>query len=63
MASEEQASPRQRPRRHGPARWLALLAAALALLAASQVLWLWQTWPVRHLIAPPAQPATLASRQ
>lgn len=35
--------------------WLQVLLAALVLLALSEVLWLWQTWPVRTLLA--AQPA------
>lgn len=32
--------------------WLRLAAAATVLLAVSQALWLWQTWPVRELLPP-----------
>lgn len=32
-------------------RWAPYLVVALALLATSEMLWLWQTWPVRHLLA------------
>lgn len=49
-------SPRSRA-----ARWLPVAAGALALLAASQALWLWQTWPVRELLAPPVQATPVAS--
>lgn len=38
-----------------PARWrpwLPVAAAAVALLLASEALWLWQTWPVRALLKP-----------
>ena len=31
------------------ARWVYVLAA-LVLLAASQVLWLWHSWPVREIL-------------
>jgi hypothetical protein len=31
-------------------KWLPVAAAALLLLALSQTLWLWQSWPVRHLL-------------
>ncbi|ROZ69617.1 hypothetical protein [Ramlibacter sp. WS9] len=31
------------------ARWVYVLVA-LALLAASQVLWLWHSWPVREIL-------------
>jgi hypothetical protein len=37
-----------RPSALGP--WLRVAAAALVLLALSQALWLWQTWPVRELL-------------
>jgi type VI secretion system protein ImpK len=34
-------------------RWsFTLMVAALSLLAASELLWLWQSWPVRQLIGP-----------
>jgi hypothetical protein len=39
-------------------RWGGACAGALALAVASQLLWWWQTWPVRQLVdAPPAQAA------
>jgi hypothetical protein len=31
-------------------KWLLVAAAAALLLAASQALWFWQSWPVRHLL-------------
>jgi hypothetical protein len=31
-------------------RWTLPVLAAALLLAASQLLWAWQTWPVRHLL-------------
>lgn len=31
-------------------KWMPLAATALLLLAASQALWYWQSWPVRHLL-------------
>ena len=41
-----------RPRRTGAfRRWAPYLVAALALLATSEMLWQWQTWPVRELLA------------
>lgn len=43
------ASPRERA---GWRQWLQLAGAALALLALSEALWLWQTWPVRELLEP-----------
>jgi hypothetical protein len=58
MATEVPASSQRRPGRHAPARWLRLLAVAAVLLAASEALWLWQTWPVRellHFMVPAAQ--------
>ncbi|AEG94263.1 hypothetical protein [Ramlibacter tataouinensis] len=38
-------------------RWGAYWVAALALLAASEVLWWWQTWPVRELLPAAQEPA------
>lgn len=35
-------------------RCLRIAAGALVLLALSEVLWLWQTWPVRDLLQPDA---------
>lgn len=42
----------QQPARAGWRQWLRLLAAALALLALSEAIWVWQTWPVRELLEP-----------
>lgn len=50
-------SPRRRAPPSRAARLLRLGAAAVVLLALSQTLWLWQTWPVRQLLQAPA-PAT-----
>ncbi|TFZ05173.1 hypothetical protein EZ313_00375 [Ramlibacter henchirensis] len=36
------------------ARWAGVLVAALVLLALSQALWWWETWPVRRLLDAPA---------
>ena len=47
---------RNAPRPAGWGRWLRLLAGALALLALSETLWLWQTWPVRELLQSAPQP-------
>ena len=44
----------QPPARAGWRQWLRLFAAALALLALSEALWVWQTWPVRELLQPAA---------
>ncbi len=44
--------------RAGWRQWLRLVLAAGVLLAMSEALWVWQTWPVRELLqAAPAQPA------
>jgi hypothetical protein len=48
----------QQPARAGWRAWLRLCAAALVLLALSEALWVWQTWPVRELLQPaPSQGA------
>ena len=44
----------QQPARAGWREWLRLAVAALLLLALSEALWLWQTWPVRELLQPVA---------
>lgn len=41
---------RGQSRRPALGPWLLVGAGALALLALSQALWLWQTWPVRELL-------------
>lgn len=51
MADEQ--PPRAAQARRGFPRlrkWIPVAAAALALLALSQALWLWQSWPVRQLL-------------
>lgn len=50
----------QQPVRAGWREWLRLCAAALVLLALSEALWVWQTWPVRELLQP--APANAAGR-
>jgi len=48
----------QQAARAGWRAWLRLAAAALVLLGLSEVLWVWQTWPVRELLQPgPTQAA------
>ena len=37
-------------RRRWLRKWTPVLATTLLLLAASQALWYWQSWPVRHLL-------------
>jgi hypothetical protein len=38
-----------RLRRH-LGRWAGIYLAAVVLLALSEVVWVWQSWPVRHLL-------------
>lgn len=40
--------------------WARVGALAFLLLAASEALWLWQTWPVRELLQAPAAPVPFA---
>ena len=49
---QHQERERPAPDRRGGlfARWLPVVFVAVFLLGASQLLWLWQTWPVRHLL-------------
>jgi type VI secretion system protein ImpK len=45
----------ERPaRRRAIARWAAVALGACILLGLSQALWMWQSWPVRHLLQAPA---------
>ncbi len=53
MSPEVPGSTPTQPARAGWRQWLRFAAAALALLAVSEALWLWQTWPVRELLQPP----------
>ena len=48
----EATPPPQRPRA-GWRDWVLVAICALLLLALSQALWLWQTWPVRELLQAP----------
>jgi hypothetical protein len=57
MAAEASQSTEDRSPAPGWGQWVLFIAAALALLAASEALWLWQTWPVRELLHP-ASPIT-----
>jgi type VI secretion system protein ImpK len=41
-------------------RGLMLVVALLILLGLSQILWLWQSWPVRRALAVPVAPAVVA---
>jgi hypothetical protein len=41
--------------------WLQIAVLALVLLALSEALWLWQTWPVRELLQPAAPVAARPS--
>jgi hypothetical protein len=51
MSTESPGSAEQvRPARAGWRDWVAVVACALLLLALSEALWLWQTWPVRELL-------------
>jgi len=49
--SEDSAGPPADRAGRGP--WLRIAAVALALLALSEALWLWQSWPVRELLPGP----------
>jgi hypothetical protein len=42
-------------------RGLRLLAGVVVLLAFSEFIWLWQTWPVRELLHSVASPVPVAS--
>ena len=62
MAAETPVSTGRRALPPALARWLRLAAVAAVLLLASETLWLWQTWPVRDLLAPPGAQPQAASR-
>ena len=60
MSTESPGSPEQvSPARAGWRDWMLVAVCALLLLAMSEALWLWQTWPVRELLSAPSayQPA------
>lgn len=42
--------PPNRPLKERLLRWAPYGAVALMLLVASEILWRWQTWPVRELL-------------
>jgi hypothetical protein len=44
-------------------RCLRIAAAAAVLLALSESLWLWQTWPVRELLQHPTPALPVASQR
>lgn len=52
MAGESPASTEAPPVRARWRAWLRVAGLAIALLALSEALWLWQTWPVRELLEP-----------
>ena len=54
MEAVSTASTDSTPARARGRAWLRVAAAAGALLLLSELLWLWQTWPVRELLAPAA---------
>jgi len=47
--SDDDAPRPGRLRRH-LARWAGIYMAALGLLVLSELVWIWQSWPVRHLL-------------
>jgi hypothetical protein len=59
MSAATPGSNQPRHPRPGWRQWLRLALAAGVLLAVSEALWIWQTWPVRELLqpAPMSQPA------
>ena len=57
MSTESPGSPEQvLPARAAWRDWVLVATCALILLALSEALWLWQTWPVRELLQ--AAPST-----
>ena len=52
MSAEIPGTSEARPAHAGWIPWLRFAAAAALLLALSEALWLWQTWPVRELLQP-----------
>jgi len=52
MATQQGSTVQEQPQRAHWRDWLRVAAAALALLALSEALWVWQTWPVRELLQP-----------
>ncbi len=60
-AEEPDGAPQAARERTPWGAWLRVAAAALALLALSEALWLWQTWPVRELLQAPSSRVPPAS--
>jgi hypothetical protein len=58
MAAEVATSRQPQRPRAGWRQWLRWVVAAALLLALSQALWLWQTWPVRELLQSPPPRST-----
>lgn len=56
-AEEVPSNTASEPPRAGWRDWLQVAAVAALLLALSQALWIWQTWPVRDLLQPAPVPA------
>ncbi len=52
MTAETPVSDGARARRAGWRDWLQVFAIAALLLAFSEAIWLWQSWPVRELLQP-----------
>lgn len=50
MADELPPPPARERRRRLLRKWAPVAVAGVALLALSQALWLWQSWPVRQLL-------------
>ena len=60
MSTESPGSPEQAlPARAAWRPWVLVAVCALILLALSEALWLWQSWPVRELLQ--AAPGTSLS--
>ena len=57
MAAETPDSTEVRPRAPAWQQWLQVAALAVGLLVVSEVVWLWQTWPVRELLQSASTPA------
>ena len=50
MADEQPSRPVRERGWQRVRKWVPVAIAALALLALSQALWVWQSWPVRQLL-------------